>query len=265
MRVLVTNDDGIAAPGLLALARAAADAGHQVVVAAPDAERSGASAALTAVEDEGRIVVARHTLDGLDEAYAVGGSPAFIAWLAAGGAFGNPPDAVLSGVNRGANAGRAVLHSGTVGAALTAAAAGTPGVAVSLDVLTAAVASAGSGGAAVRAIDRVDDAARHWATAARVGVGLLTALVPGVVFNVNTPDVPYDRLRGVRRAGLSRFGQVQMTVVEAGEGFVRTTVEATGDRPDPGTDLAVLADGYASVTALRGLAELSDVELPGVD
>jgi 5'-nucleotidase len=167
-------------------------------------------------------------------------------------------------VNRGANAGRAVLHSGTVGAALTAAAAGIPGLAVSLDVLTAIAATAASGGAAVRTVNEADDAPRNWATAARLGVGLMSALTAGVVINVNAPDVPFDRLPGIRRATLARFGQVQMTFVEAGEGFVRTSVEASAEEFEPGTDLAVLADGYASVTAIRGLAELSDVELPGL-
>ena len=69
----------------------------------------------------------------------------------------------------------------------------------------------------------------------------------------------------MRRASLARFGQVQMTVVESGEGFVRTSLEESGEQPVPGTDLAALADGYASVTAIRALAELSDVEIPGVD
>ena len=160
---------------------------------------------------------------------------------------------LLSGVNRGANAGRAVLHSGTVGAALTAAAAGIHGMAVSLDV-------------AFPAVD--DDTDRHWATAARLAVDLMPALraaASGVVLNVNAPDVPFAALRGVRRATLARFGQVQMTVAEAGEGFVRTSIEASTEEPEPGTDVAALVAGYASVTAIRALAELSDVDIPGID
>ena len=160
------------------------------------------------------------------------------------GAFGDPPDAVLSGVNRGANAGRAVLHSGTVGAALTAAAAGIRGLAVSLDV----------------AFPVTDDEGRHWATAARVGVDLLPALASaaaGVVFNVNTPDVAYADLRGVRRAGLARFGQVQMTVVESGEGFVRTSLErqrrTAGRRHRPRGDRRRLRLGDADPGARRAV------------
>jgi 5'-nucleotidase len=251
LRVLVTNDDGIDAAGLRTLARLAAEGGCEVVVAAPDAEQSGTSAALHAVEDEGRIVVQRRDFAGLT-AYAVAASPAFIARLALAGAFGEVPDVVLSGVNRGANAGRAVLHSGTVGAALTAGQGGIRAVAASLDVDDTDPAVDGSG---------------HWATAARIAVDLLPAAAaadPGTVLNVNAPDLPYDRLAGVRRATLARFGQVQMTVVESGEGFVRTSLEATGEEPEPGTDVALLAGGYASVTAIAGLGVLSGVALPGV-
>jgi 5'-nucleotidase len=252
MRVLVTNDDGVAAPGIRWLARAAAGAGWEVVVAAPASEQSGTSAAITAAEDGGKVVVESYDLGGI-EAYGVAASPAFIALLAVHGAFGEPPDVVLSGVNRGANAGRAVLHSGTVGAALTAAAAGIRGMAVSLDV-------------AFPAVD--DDTDRHWATAARLAVDLMPALrsaASGVVLNVNAPDVPFAALRGVRRATLARFGQVQMTVAEAGEGYLRTSIEASTEEPEPGTDVAVLVAGYASVTPIRALAELSDVDIPGID
>jgi len=110
MRVLVTNDDGIDAPGLRQLARAAVDGGHDVVVAAPDSEASGVSAALTAVAEDGRLEVERHELKDLGgvPAFGVGASPAYIVVLAGLGAFGDPPDLVLSGINRGANAGRAV-------------------------------------------------------------------------------------------------------------------------------------------------------------
>lgn len=137
-RVLITNDDGIAAPGLRALAHAIAATGADVLVAAPHAEASGTSAALTAVERDGQIVVVPRPLTGVPgvPGYAVTTSPAFIVVLALRGGFGDPPDVVVSGINRGANAGTAVLHSGTVGAALTAAANGVPALAVSLDVLS---------------------------------------------------------------------------------------------------------------------------------
>jgi 5'-nucleotidase len=253
MRVLITNDDGVHAPGIRHLAEAATAAGHDVVVAAPRVEASGSSAALTAVADDGRVVVEKHEIG-----FGVAASPAYIVVLANLGAFGPPPDIVLSGINRGANAGHAVLHSGTVGAVLTAAAGGRSGLAVSLDVLTPGEATASSGGAAIAALDSVDDETRHWATAADLAVALLPQLADapaGTVFNLNVPDVPADRLAGLRQGSLATFGQVQMAIAEAGEGFVRTSVEATGDRSEPGSDLALLADGYASVTPIRAVGE----------
>ncbi|KAB1907065.1 5'/3'-nucleotidase SurE [Micromonospora tulbaghiae] len=266
-RVLVTNDDGVHAPGIRALARAAYERGLDVVVAAPEAEASGMSAALSAVTEDGRLVFRETELDGLPDvpAYAVAASPAYIAVLAGLGVFGPVPDLLLSGINRGANAGHAVLHSGTVGAALTAGNNGIRALAVSLDVLTPAAASAGSGGAAIAVLDSVDDESRHWSTAAELAATLLPWLAaadPGTVLNLNVPDLPADQVAGLRQATLAPFGQVQVSVAERGEGFVRTAVEENAVRAVPGTDIAWLAEGYAAVTAIRALGHLPDVELP---
>jgi 5'-nucleotidase len=266
MRVLVTNDDGIAAPGIRFLARALVGAGQDVMVAAPSQEASGMSAAMTAVEEDGRIVVAAHTLDGLDglEAYGVAGSPAFIALIASRGAFGPAPEVVFSGINRGANAGLAVLHSGTVGAAFTASENGSRAMAVSLDVLTAGAASLASGGAAELWPGAADER-RHWETAAAIAAELLPALedLPeGTVLNLNVPDLPRDKIKGVRRARLARFGQVQMAVAETGRGYVRTTLEESRAQLEEGTDLALLSEGYATITPVRAVTEV-DADLPG--
>lgn len=270
LRVLVTNDDGIAAPGVRWLAREAAARGLDVVVAAPKVEASGTSAAMTAVERNGRVVVEEHDVEELAglPSYGVAGSPGFIALIALHGAFGPRPDVVLSGVNRGANVGRAVLHSGTVGAAFTAAANGCHGLAVSLDVLAPAEATAGSGGAAMADAGQARDEIRHWSTAARVALDLLPRLIAGpreTVFNVNCPDLPFERLRGVRRGSLSGFGQVQMTVAETGKGFIRTSLEESGQTVEPGTDVAWLGQGYGAVTAIRAIVESPDVDLSDLD
>ncbi|MGH6692172.1 MAG: 5'/3'-nucleotidase SurE, partial [Gammaproteobacteria bacterium] len=138
MRVLVTNDDGVASPGLHALARALVDDGHDVIVVAPDREMSGSAAAIGQVHIEGGIDAERVDLPRLDGvlAYAVAGPPGLCVLTARLGGFGDPPDLVVSGINPGCNTGRAVLHSGTVGAALTAANFGCRGLAVSIDVST---------------------------------------------------------------------------------------------------------------------------------
>jgi 5'-nucleotidase len=258
MRLLITNDDGIDAPGLRVLARAAVRDGHDVVVAAPLTEASGSSAAMTAVQQDGRIVVQSRELPGVRNvaAYGVSASPAFIVLLALRSAWGDPPDAVLSGINRGANAGAALIHSGTVGATLTASHAGVHGMAVSLDVLTPAAAGEGA--------DRTDDEHRHWASAADLAIRLLPTLThtpAGTVLNLNVPDLHPDGIRGLRRASLARFGQVQVSIAEAGEGYVRTAVQAAEEALEPGTDLAALADSYAVVTPIRAPGEATDVRI----
>jgi 5'-nucleotidase len=266
-RVLVTNDDGIAAPGIRHLARAAVDNGFDVVVAAPSEESSGISAAMTAVVNEGRVVIDRRelaTLDGVP-AFAVSASPGYIVTLGRLGAFGDPPDLVMSGINRGANAGNAVLHSGTVGACLTGASAGLRALAVSLDVLTPTEGSAASGGAALANLDKVDDEARNWGTAAELARKLMPAVTTareGTVINLNVPDRLLENVRGMRRARLARFGQVQMTIAEAAEDYVRMSMKEEEAQPEPGTDLALLLEGWATVTAIHTIIADESVELP---
>lgn len=117
MRILVTNDDGIESEGLHVLARALRGQG-EVIVAAPDSEYSGAGAAIGPIhlsEPEVRSV----DVDGIDTAWSVSGPPALCVMFARLGLFGDV-DLVVSGINPGANVGRSVYHSGTVGAALTA-------------------------------------------------------------------------------------------------------------------------------------------------
>ncbi|MGI5244966.1 5'/3'-nucleotidase SurE [Dactylosporangium sp. CA-139066] len=268
MRVLITNDDGIASRGLQALARAVRDAGHHVRVAAPHVEASGAGTALNAVTQDGRLLLERVELPGAAggiEAYAVAASPAYIAVLAAIGTFGPAPDVLLSGINRGANAGHAILHSGTVGAALSAAAEGLRAMAVSLDVFTALAATGAGSDAALQAFQGLHDDALHWAAAADLAVPLvpwLSAAPPGTVLNLNAPDLPRERIRGLRRATPAPFGQVQMAVAESGRDFARITVAVREDERPPGTDLALLAEGYATLTAIRPPAEDPSVTPP---
>jgi 5'-nucleotidase len=249
-RALVTNDDGIDAPGLRCLVAAARDTGLDVVVAAPRMEASGSSASITVHEEDGRVEIEDRELPGLPgvEAFAVAAPPALITLIATRGAFGPPPELVLSGINRGANTGHAILHSGTVGAALTGAANGRSALAASLDV---GLSPAGP---------------PHWQSAAR----FLPALVPvlcnlsePVVLNLNAPDLPADAVRGLRRAALASFGTVQ-TGIEVGTGFVRMTVADETARLEPGTDAAWLADGYATVTAIAPVFEATDVDLDGL-
>src|SRR5262245_14945755 len=116
---------------------AACEAGFDVLVAAPREESSGSSCALTAVQEGGRTLFDRRRLPQLGDdvpVFAVAAAPAMISLLALRGAFGDRPDLVASGVNDAPNTGRAVIHSGTVGAALTAATYGARGLAVSIEL-----------------------------------------------------------------------------------------------------------------------------------
>lgn len=238
---LITNDDGIDSPGLHALARTAVDAGLDVIVAAPWSEASGSSAAITGADPDGRVRMERREIEGLDGAtvFAVQAAPAMIALLAAHGAFGATPDVVLSGINRGANIGHVVLHSGTVGAALTAGAGGLRGLAISLDV-------------------GLDPAAHHWQTAASVAAPLIGPLLDapaGTVLNVNVPNRPALDAVEPRSAHLAEFGVVQTTAAVPGEGEVRLTVADLSGEFDPESDAVLLQSGHATLTALSGIGE----------
>ena len=130
MRILVTNDDGVGAPGLAALTRAlvvwaeeaAGEPPPEIIVVAPSTNYSGAGAAVGSVTDHTTIGYQRAFVEGAEEveAYGLDASPALSVIAGALGAVGPKPDLVLSGINHGVNVGRSVLHSGTVGAALTA-------------------------------------------------------------------------------------------------------------------------------------------------
>src|SRR3546814_363297 len=171
MKALITNDDGIESPGLATLAQAATAAGLEVLVAAPSWNSSGASSSLTGVERDGRLLSKRIVLASADiAAHAVDAAPAMITVVALRGAFGAPPEIVLSGINCGRNTGHAVLHSGTVGAVLTGANHGANGLAVSID----------------------SDQPEHWDTAGQVAleaIGRTAKAKPGGGLQANVPTV----------------------------------------------------------------------------
>jgi 5'-nucleotidase len=221
MRVLVTNDDGVEAPGIAALARAAAELGHEVVVAAPAEQSSGASASIISEGDAGTTPVRPVSVPGLPglDTHAVSASPAHIVLAAVRGWLDPVPDLVLSGINHGVRA-----------------------LAVSLDV-------------ALHPDDGVD---RHWDTATgllpRV-LDLLLDLPAGTVLSLNVPDLAPDRVRELRSASLAPFGSVQ-TRVDASEGERWRIEEVESDEEaDSGTDTALLAAGHPTLTALAPVRE----------
>ncbi|MEE6287274.1 5'/3'-nucleotidase SurE [Georgenia sp. MJ173] len=252
MRVLITNDDGIASAGLTVLAEVALEAGHEVAVVAPHRQYSGASAALTSQEVDGRLALVDERPPGLPAAASAVGvkaAPALITFLAAYGAFGQRPDLVLSGVNLGANTGRATLHSGTVGAALSAATQGIGAMAVSIAAANP----------------------QHWATAKLVTATAFEWLVEQPddderVLNVNVPDVPAGQLRGLRAAHLASFGAVQARVKEKGQGYVSLTYSSVTARDEPGSDHDLLTRGWATATLLTSpYDDAGDTVLPSFE
>jgi 5'-nucleotidase len=239
VRILVTNDDGVDAPGIAALATALARAGYEVNVAAPARDASGAGAAVgPRASDE--LVAERVELahaPGLG-AYRVEAFPALIVYAALRGAFGPPPELVCSGINRGRNVGGAVFHSGTVGAALTAAQLGRSALAVSLQARGALL---------------------HYDTAAEVAltlVPLLTRLRTGTVLNCNVPNLTSAELRGVRRAPLARTGPILPPIPLSGDLATPPPIEES--RSDEHSDDGLTLLGWATVTALLPVSEDAD-------
>ncbi|NMH99255.1 5'/3'-nucleotidase SurE [Pseudonocardia sp. K10HN5] len=245
MRALITNDDGIDSPGLWALAAGARDAGLDVVVAAPHVDASGVGGSVLSVRDGNRTAVHPRELPGLPgiPAFAVEGHPAFIVHAAGRGWLDPHPDIVLSGINDGSNVGRAVLHSGTAGAALTASLHGWYGLAVSLD----------SG------LETPENP--HWDSALHLlptVLDLLLAASPGTVFSLNVPDLPVDELGELREARLAHFGAVQVRVVHRDghpSGALHASISEHGFTPEPGTDIALLAAGHPTLTELQSVGE----------
>ncbi len=247
MRILLTNDDGIDAPGLHSLARALRTCGHDIVIAAPARDYSGYGAALGPLHLTGQVLFEDRKIEDLlgVEAYAVDGPPALCAFSGSLGGFGGTPDMLVSGINAGQNQGRAVLFSGTVGAALTACQFGVPAMAVSLQ-------------------HRPDDE-WFWDTAAVCAASLVHSVYeagPVAVLNVNVPNVrPYD-VRGVRAARLALGGVVQGSMVEKEPGALEMNFERT--EPAPGTDVALLAEGYVTLSLVEVARDLGGPALDAI-
>ena len=246
LRALITNDDGIDSRGLHALAAIALDAGFEVVVAAPHEDASGVSASVKPVRDpDGGVRLHRREIPSLPgvEAYAVEGPPAFIVHASGRGWLDPQPDIVLSGINYGANVGRSVIHSGTVGAALTASLHGWRGLAVSLD-------------SGWEIPERP-----HWDAIAHVlpqVLDLLLAADEGTVLSVNVPDRPAAELGALREAKLTEIGMATITVRhhdEVDAAVLRATAGDLATEPDPESDIALLAAGHPTVTRLLSVAD----------
>lgn len=232
-RLLLTNDDGIDSPGLRLLARALAD-DNEVTVVAPATDVSGAGTSMGPLDAAAPIRLERRDLDGI-EAYALHGPPGLAVLAAALGAFGARPDIVVSGPNAGLNTGQSIIHSGTVGAALTARTFGSKAVAFSL--------AAG---------DRW-----YWETAAAVAPGIIDWLVSRVeptTLNVNVPALPPDRIRSARWATIEEFGHFSLATMTDDGSALDLDVRDRSEQADPDSDTALCLAGHVTLTLLTPLA-----------
>jgi 5'-nucleotidase len=263
MRILITNDDGVFAPGIAALARglhAAFVAEHELVVVAPLVDHSGAGAAVGPVYERESIPYEHVDIPGLADVptFGIDGSPALAVILGCIEGFGPRPDMIVSGVNHGINAGRSAMHSGTVGAALTGAQFGVRGIAVSIAWASEP---------------------EFWDTAVGLACGLVPVLAeaePATVLNLNVPAVRPEQLKGLRHGRLGRVGLIRSVrpehtpmpvegpAVDRTGGAIVLSMRGMSEDADrlkeraelePESDAALVEDGWASVTPLVGVRE----------
>ncbi len=234
MRILVSNDDGYLAPGLRSLADALKPLG-EVIVVAPDRNRSGASNSLTL-----RSPLRSRAMD--NGFISVEGTPADCTHLAITGLLDPEPDIVVSGINAGANLGDDVIYSGTVAAAMEGRFLGLPALAISL----------------------ASYECRHYETAAEVArrlVGMIVdrhlerrLLESGAILNVNVPDIPLAELRGIRATRLGRRRQSEKVIPDKdpqGETIYWFGKQGEAQDDGPGTDFEAIRSGFVSLTPLH--------------
>src|SRR3990172_9395 len=237
MHILVTNDDGVNAPGLLALTQAMQPLG-KVSVLAPDRNWS-ASGHVKTLHRPLRVTETR-LADGYP-ALATDGAPSDCVALAVLGILPEPVDLVVSGINPGANVGHDMTYSGTVTAAMEGAICGLPSLAFSLDT--------GETGSTLYFYD----------TAAAIAAQVVAmvqknGLPQNVLLNVNVPNLPMSEIKGslVTRLGLRIYRDVLVSREDPrGKPYYLICGEAPTGVPDEGTDIGALAANYASICPVQ--------------
>jgi len=229
MRILVSNDDGVYAPGLTILVDALRMFGD-VCVVAPDRNRSGASNSLT-LHNPIRVKKIENGF------ISVEGTPTDCVHLALTGLLEDPPDLVIAGINAGANLGDDVLYSGTVAAATEGRFLGLPAIAISL----------------------VGNEFRYYESAAKVAQHLVTqlpklTLTGQIILNVNVPDLPFHILQGIEITRLGTRHSAEPTIKQKDpRGHTIYWVGPPGAEQDagPGSDFYAINAGKVSVTPLK--------------
>ena len=229
MRILLSNDDGYFAPGLSALADALGDLGD-VVVVAPEQNRSGASNSLTL----DRPLFLKKAANGF---HFVNGTPTDCVHLAVTGMLDSLPDIIVSGINNGANMGDDTIYSGTVAAATEGYLLGIPSIAISLTSFEG----------------------RNFVSAGLVARQLVERFIlqpmkDPVLLNVNVPDIPYSELKGMEVTRLGRRHKAEPVVKTVSPRHETLYwIGAAGAAADagPGTDFNAVERGCVSITPLQ--------------
>lgn len=235
MHFLVTNDDGVRAPGLLALVDAVRQFG-KVSILAPERNWSGSGHVKTMSRP---LRVYETTLQDGTPAFASDGAPSDCVALALLGYIDEPIDLVVSGINTSSNMGHDVTYSGTVTAVMEGIVNGIPGVAFSQE---------GS-----------EFGPQDFAVSQHVANVIITQLLSrrmpeGVFLNVNIPDVAVDDLKGIQltRQGLRVYhSRLDERLDPRGGKYYWIAGDKPGGVPEPGTDIGALANGFASITPLQ--------------
>lgn len=236
MRILLTNDDGINAPGLYVLEKIAAQLSDDIWICAPSEEQSGAGHSLTLNRP---VRLRQHA----ERRFSVSGTPTDAVTMALRKVMPSPPDLILSGVNRGANLGDDVTYSGTVAAAIEGALAGIRSIALSQVYSKEGMADAVPFGAA-----------EAWG--AKVLRPLLGTPFPErTLVNVNFPPIAADRVAGIRvvRQGFHDYARGSLVEGTDPRGYPYFWFGLHGIEHTPGenSDLEAIRDGYVSVTPLQ--------------
>jgi 5'-nucleotidase len=226
--ILITNDDGIHAPGLRALVEAVKDLGT-ITIVAPSSERSAAAQSLTLRQPIYCDQIA-------EREYAVEGTPADAMILAFHALLKEKPDIVISGINRGGNAGENIYYSGTVGAAMEAAINRVPAIAVSV---------------AYRGQREFDFAPAGRFTRALAPLVLREGLLPGVMLNVNVPQDWTGEVRFTRQSSKITRNLLQPGTDPRGRHYYWLSEQQFTEGIDPDTDHAAIRDGAVSITPLE--------------
>lgn len=233
MEILITNDDGIYSEGIFALACALKKIGN-ITVVAPDTQQSAVGHAIT-IADPLRVVTARR--NGEFFGYAASGTPADCVKLGIKAIMKKRPDIVVSGINLGGNQGYNILYSGTVSGATEGALLGIPSLAVSLDTFVKPDFKA----AAAFAVKMAKKLMEH-------------ELPAGTLLNVNVPNIPAKKLKGVRITTQSKTSfndWFDKRTDPHGGAYYWMTGDFKPDDKDGQSDLNALRAGYISVTPIQ--------------